>query len=352
MELIEILREAALSAEPGSRFPTLRELMSRYGATQYAVHTALKALNAEGVLISQVGSGSIVADHQAQGAGKPAKQPRILLLHHRGRSEKGDMIGDALHQDLLDHGYRMVSIAYGNGEDLTSLVGDGSFDVCVLQPRSSLISTKMLEIARRCARFVVVEGRNLDGMEFDVVARDRRASLRLALRHLWSLGHHRVGLLSDIKDDGSEPNDYEQMFDFWSEFAAPSQNPPFIHRMANDDTQKETLSRVFHAWKAMAESARPTALVVYGRIPATTLLEVSKDAGVSIPNDLGVLRICSTSIESLHGDFFTTAGRSAESVAATIAELVDWRLANPNAGPRTTRVRPHLVTRSSIAARL
>jgi DNA-binding LacI/PurR family transcriptional regulator len=347
-ELLNSLREMACAGRPGDKFPTVRELMRRFGATQYAVHQALKDLNADGLLVSQVGRGTVIADHTASQAGT-AKQIRILLLHHRGHSERGDLVAGALYSSLVDRGHRVISIAYGNGEDLSAVLGEGRFDFCVIQPRSSVLSTDLLSMARRCARHVLVEGRTIEGMDFDVVARDRRASLRLALRHLKAAGHERLGLVGETRPTGGGADEYAQMFELWSEIVFGAEALPFIRSVLTNTSQgsDQSLESVVSEWKALGRDVRPTALIISGHFSADDVKSVLTEARISVPRELAVLRICSTSVESFHDGFFSTVGRSAESVALSVSELIEWRLANPAAPPRTTRSTPQLVARES-----
>jgi DNA-binding LacI/PurR family transcriptional regulator len=349
MDIESTLREIARTAEPGSKFPTVRELVSRLGVTHYAVHRAIKVLNAEGFLTSHLGSGTVVARNRT-GEDASTREVRLLLLHHRSRIERSELVASALHRSLEEQEFRVVSIAFGDGADLAPLAAESWFDFCVVQPRLSPLSMKLLEIARKSARHVIIEGNNLEGMEFDMVARDRRASLRLALRHLRDLGHERLGLVSETRGQGPQYNEYEQMFDFWSELTAPPGTIPFIHRVEAYDPDAKGFGDALNEWKAMPVAQRPTALIVFGRFGGETLIRSTTERGVKIPTDLSILRIGSTSIEQLHAGFFTTVGRSAESVAAAVMELIARRRADPAAAPKTVRAAPHLVVRSSTTA--
>lgn len=355
MNLLSQLRDTALALESGAKFPTIRELMARHGVTQYAVQTALKTLNEEGVLESHVGKGTRVAFPQAFPNGRKAESNlrRVLLLHHHAHNERGDHVAEAVQDQLTQVDCRVISVAYGNEEDLVSLMGEGQFDLCIVQPRLSSLSTGLLELAKRSARHIVVEGKNMEGMDFDIVARNPRASMRLAIRHLNALDHNRLGLVCENREGMPQENDFEQIFDFLSEVTSVPKAEVFRRRANLDgaDEAAPALQDVLAEWKSLSADIRPTALIVWGRFPAAKIREILAENDIKVPQDLSLLRICSTSVPSLHDGFFTTVGRSAESIAQAVCETAEWRMTYPDAAPLVTMSMPQIITHSSTARR-
>src|SRR5688572_17202966 len=56
--LDQYLEELARDARPGDRFPTVRELMRRFGASQMLVQRSLQSMKNRGLIDSQVGRGT------------------------------------------------------------------------------------------------------------------------------------------------------------------------------------------------------------------------------------------------------------------------------------------------------
>lgn len=327
--------------------------MAKFNATQYAIHLALQQLNQEGVLVSHVGRGTVVASHDEAVSVKPkADQPtRVLLLHYRSNSKRNDLVSDAIHHILLERGCRVVSVAYKDDEDLNAMRGEGQFDFCVVQPRRSILSTRLIDIARRNARYVIVEGQTVSGTEFDGVVRDQPTSLRLAIRHLSGLGHTRLGLVCEDGHGGTVENDIEQLFDFWSEVVHGTDVVPFSRRPSQDpdNTTQSNIDQVLTDWRDLPDAARPTALIICGSFQADYLQQAFDAANILIPDDLSIVRVCSTSVEALHGGVFTTVGRKSESIAEALADLIEWRTRHPKEAQLITRAFPDVIERKSSA---
>ncbi|WP_417271559.1 substrate-binding domain-containing protein [Celeribacter sp.] len=351
MTLTEELRRKAADLPHGAKFPTVRQLMKEFGATQYAVQSAIKALNTDGVLQSRVGDGTRVI-HLNQTVGQSTQGVlRVLLLHHVAPNTRGEMITSQLHDDLTERGFRVVTISYSNDDDISALLGAGMFDICVLQPRFSVLTIRLLEVASRCSRHLIVEGRKMDGLAVDHVASDHIKSMGMALEHLTGLDHERIGLICEDREMADAPIDFEQLYEFWTH---TSQNPPTSHfscraAFSYDETSLNQLNDCMAAWQAFAPSERPTALIIWGRFTAAQVLEATRSINISVPKDLSIVRVCSTSVEALHGDVMTTVGRSTQSISDAISQIVRWRADNPSSPCRTEHTIPEIFVRKSSA---
>ncbi|WP_394199304.1 substrate-binding domain-containing protein [Litoreibacter albidus] len=351
MTLIQNLRQMAANMPHGAKFPTVRQLVKELGATQYAIQSAIKALNDEGLLQSRVGDGTrVIGSDQSEQAAQGVL--RVLLLHHVEPNARGEMITAQLHDDLTERGFRVVTIAYSNDDDISTLLGAGIFDICVLQPRFSVLTVRLLDVASRCSRHLIVEGKNMDGLGVDLVASDHIKSMRLALQHLIGLGHERVGLISEDRDGGEAPIDFEQLYEFWTHTTQQGFVRSFARRAAfsYDDAPVDQLVHCMADWKRMEAVDRPTALIVWGRFTAVQVHEATEANSISIPEDLSIVRVCSTSLEALHGGVFTTVGRSTQSISNAISQIVRWRADNPSAPRRTEHTSPEVLVRKSSAS--
>lgn len=352
MTLVEDLRRKAADLPHGAKFPTVRQLVKELGATQYAIQSAIKALNADGVLQSRVGDGTRVIhlDQAVVEAGQAGPGVlRVLLLHHVAPNARGEMITTQLHDDLTARGFRVVTISYSNDDDIRTLLGAGMFDICVLQPRFSVLTIRLLEVASRCSRHLIVEGKNMDGLAVDLVASDHIKSMRLALEHLIELGHQQVGLISEDRDLDGAPIDFEQLYEFWVHTVRRDPICHFARRAAfsYDQTSLDQLNDCMAAWRALDPSERPTALIIWGRFTAEQVHAATEAHKISIPDDLSIVRVCSTSVEALHGGVLTTVGRSTQSISDAISEIVRWRADNPSAPRRTRHTIPEVFVRKS-----
>jgi DNA-binding FadR family transcriptional regulator len=80
--LMEDIREGRAGA--GTRFPTERELASRFGAARNTVRRAMDQLEEQGLIVRQVGRGTYVTDREA------------------GRTESADTPADVSPRDLIE----------------------------------------------------------------------------------------------------------------------------------------------------------------------------------------------------------------------------------------------------------
>jgi len=350
VSLLDQLRRRALEMPEGAKFPTVRTLMAELNETQYGVQSAIKELNTEGILKSQVGNGTRVV-HPPKNAETQASthgNARVLLLHHVEKSERSEIVAARIHEDLTERGFRVVTVSYSNEDDVSSLLGSSYFEVCVLQPRYSTLTVRLLELASRCSRNLIVEGRILQGLNIDIVSSNHADSMRLALKHLGELGHKKFGLISENRHPDQAKNDFEQLYDFIVDATHP-EKPHFSRRANCGGEGKSSLTQCLHDWKEQAAPRRPSAVIVWGRFSADQVLSACKAESVGIPEDLSIVRICSTSVDALHGGIFTTVGCSAESIANAVSETVQWRACNPTLPTRIVHATPQVMARSSTA---
>lgn len=345
--IVATLRDEIAARHYDSRLPTVRELMRRFGATQFAVQSAVEALKREGIVETQVGRGTFVAGKASDIRSVGIEDARILLLIHTMSSGRGDEVASAVYDDLSSRGASAVSISYNNSSSIEALLGQNSFDLCVLQPRRSIISSRFMASVKQCARHVIVEGRNLERMDVDLVLRDRLASVSLAVEHLRDLGHKQIGLISENSPDAAGYDEIERIFQTYSDaWRAPYAPVISVDRRDNDNS----VAAIVDALKA-TETSRdaPTAYVVSGRFSARELKDAFDRLGMSVPGDVSVVRLRATDDANGDSGFFTSVARKPRQIAQAIRALIEWRLQNADA-PSVARVdHPQLSVRRSTA---
>ena len=357
-DLGRILRSEIQELKPGARLPTVREMMQQYGVTLHIAQKALQGLKADGLATTHVGRGTFVSgdpDARSNNAKPvaPAIKPdslRILTLHHLTASHRGDVIAHSLHDRLQNEGHRSISVAYGDVATLEQLLGRGEFDFCVIQPRRSILPVRLLDLIRTRARHVVVEGRILENLDVDVVVRDRRASIAIALDHLQQLGHRRLMLLTEDPSDAVGYSEIEGLFRLWRQASGIGEDWNVCHLPLAQADDSAGYGALVNHLKDAQPNARPTAMLVSGRFDEATVRTAVRDAGLLIPKDLSVVHLRSAMSLDDDAGGFTTVGRSAEQVVATLQRHIAWRAANPGAPPRTFLDQPTLTVRSSSTA--
>lgn len=345
--IVATLRDEITAQRYDSRLPTVRELMRRFGATQFAVQSAVEALKREGIVETQVGRGTFVAGKANDARSLGVKNARILLLIHAMSSGRGDEVVSAVYDDLSGRGASAVSISYNDSSSVEALLGQNGFDLCVLQPRRSIISSRFMASVKQCARHVIVEGRNLERMDVDLVLRDRLASVSLAVDHLRDLGHTRIGLISERSPGAAGYDEIERIFQMYSA-AWRARTAPIIAVDRRDDDPSD--AAIVDKLKAAQTSPdAPTAYVVSGRFSGRKLKDSFNRLRMSVPDDVSIVRL--RAIDDANGDsgFFTSVARKPRHIAKAIRELIEWRLQHPDA-PSVARLdHPRLSVRRSTA---
>jgi len=359
------IRREVESTPAGGKLPTVRELMERLGATQFAVQSALKALKDEGVVNTQVGRGSFVSGPvqqesspvQKESVIKLPKQQKlsVLLMTHAMQSGRGDRVAAAIYDDLVRAGHSVLSITYNDLSSIETVLVNNSFDLCLLQPRRSVLPTSVLASLKKCSKNIIVEGRVLEKMDVDIIYRDRLESIKLACNHLRQLGHSSIGLITESNPEKVGYRDVERIFSFYCD-AAEIEKAPIIKSMAyTEETQEDCYQML--ADKLLEHKAiygeLPTAFVVSGHYSGLSIINTFKCLNMNIPTEISIVRIRASGDLDVAGGFFTSVSRSPEQIAQSIHKMIDWRLANPLSPPTVHLDKPKLkANKSSIKQQL
>lgn len=324
--LLDALRAEFSKLSPGTRLPTIRDISGRHKVSQFAAQCAFEALKEEGLIQSFVGRGSFVAGTELKAA--QAHAARVLIVSHATPSARGNEIAKELLSALNESRHKTIHVTYSDVEDLTDLLGRGGFDVCVLQPRRSILPVEALALLKSKADHMIVEGRQLELTNVDVFVRNRAKSMAIALRHLRDFGHRCIGLLTERLDMAAGYGEIENLFSQILS-ADPGLDDGPILRVGDPeapDLTAETIGKALNEAKS-AGLALPTAFVVSGGFQAGDIEAGFATAGLHIPVNVGVvhLRAASDACASL-----TTVARSPRHVARGISELLNWRLSNPS----------------------
>jgi len=331
-ELIDRIRANFSGLPAGSRVPTIRDVAAQYSISQFSVQRAFESLKEEGLIQSFVGRGSFISGgDQSPGSLVGNRAARILIVGHSSPSSRGAEITSLLQAALLDAGHKPICVSYTDISDLHDLLGKGGFDVCVLQPRRSILPVEALALLKSKARHMIVEGRQLELLDVDVIVRNRAKSIAIALHHLRELGHNRIGLVTESLDVGAGYGEIENLYA--QTFASLlDQSDPLIVRVNSETNNAGGAPEISTAMRAelLGRAAGPSAYIVSGRFIADDILEGFKRAGLGVPSDVNIVHLRAQEAPSQHGTSLTTVGRNSDHVACGIADIVNWRLANPN----------------------
>ena len=322
------LRSEFVMLEGGARLPTIRDIAGRYGVSQFAVQRAFGKLQGEGLIQSFVGRGSFVAGGEQDtteqvGVDRPA---RVLIVSHSTPSLRGFKITHAVQEGLLNAGKKVICVSYNDVGEFRDLLGDGGFDICVLQPRRSILPVEVLALLKSKARHMIVEGRELERLNIDVFVRNRAKSIAIALKHLRELGHTNVGLLTERLDVAAGYAEIENLF---TQNYCSSPNNPEAQIVRVAGVQDAEITKALE--NDLSDCAMlPSAFIISGRFAVAAVKEGFERAGFNIPDDVSVVHLRADLDDGGDAGEFTTIGRTIDHVVSGMLALINWRLANPN----------------------
>ncbi len=321
------IRSLADHAPAGTKLPTIRRLMADFSVSQHVVQAGLNQLRAEGLIVSQVGRGTFVAERNIV-----SRRPRkVLTLLYQHPYERGDIIARLIHQRLCIEGHESLVLTYSNTQHVTEMLKNGSeFDTCILQPRSSVVPVSLLALLKQRAEHVLIESLAAEHFDVDAVSNDPRVCVELAVRHLWDQGYEAVIWVTESGQNYFFARAAEIFSAFCGGFGGARSGCSVVRAdPAPDRLGIGDLSGAF-AHLGLKHSRRRVAVVVASFVDGQTILDAMESCGLRTPEDVGVVRIGTPDLEADHARRITTVGRRSTQAAATVLDRVAWRWKNPN----------------------
>lgn len=199
--------------KPGDRIPTEKELMDQFHVSKITVANALTGLANEKLIARVPGKGSFVAeeaDFLTAGQSSATK-----LKGKEGKLATG-IIGvimptihdyfairliEGIQAALNDEGYRsMIMLTDGKLEKekdaIKELKALGAEGLLIFPVDEENYNEEILGMKLSGFPFVLID-RYLPGVETHYIAADGRRGTRLAVEHLWELGHRDIAICSD-----------------------------------------------------------------------------------------------------------------------------------------------------------
>lgn len=199
----------------GDRIPTEKELMERFQVSKITVANALTGLANEQVITRVPGKGSFVADRGAK-QGTPSSAVAVQSREvGEGRARTG-LIGlvmpsiddyfairliEGIQRTLEAEGYRsMIVLSSGKIEKEKAAIKElkalGAEGLLIFPVDEEHYNEEILSMKFEGFPFVLMD-RHLPGVETHFIASDGRQGVRLAIDHLWELGHREIAICSD-----------------------------------------------------------------------------------------------------------------------------------------------------------
>ncbi len=229
---------------------------------------------------------------------------------------------------------RLDDAGGGLVESILRLHVDGLILMGTMDPSATL-----RDAARRRPT-VVAASRDFGEAGLDVVANDDVAGTRLALEHLWGLGHRWIAHIDG--GPGAIPAIRRETFrSFLGEHGIPD---PAIE--AGGTTEGDGYAATF---RLLAAEEPPTAIFAFNDVVATGVLATARELGLNVPKDLSVVGYDNTSLAGMRLVNLTSVDNASRAVGAAAAAALISRLEDPETAVGLTLVEPTLIIRETTA---
>ncbi|MFQ5856494.1 MAG: LacI family DNA-binding transcriptional regulator [Anaerolineae bacterium] len=129
----------------------------------------------------------------------------------------------------------------------------------------------------------VILGLGTDYPDVDMVANDSYAGTTLALEHLFSLGHRRIGLISGLSRRTSRSSRLTSYLDFLQQHDLPEQDELIVKCPYGQEFGHQSMKEL------LSLDRPPTAVMASNDILAIGALQAIHEAGLQVPQDVAIV---------------------------------------------------------------
>jgi DNA-binding LacI/PurR family transcriptional regulator len=332
-DLERFLSDLARNAEPGTRVPSIRDLMRRFRSSQAVVTRAFEGLRERGLISSEVGRGTFFQAADASLALKPGRATpsnrSVLLLRRSISVHRSRVLIQGLQRRFTDAGHRVLEVAYtDSGHAHEVLRGLPAFDACVIQSTFETITIDMLATLRAKTAVIAVDGAALAGLDVDAVGVEWGEPLNAAVELLKRRGHRCIAYATT-----SHPFLANQLgLKRWAEIC--QQEPALAHRtlavpvLSNDNYQEALIDLLKQELDASGRLPF-TAMVCWGIEDGLRFRTALSEIGIDTPSALSVVLLGRADLVNEHANFFETFGCDVEDQIDFLYRAINARWQEP-----------------------
>jgi DNA-binding LacI/PurR family transcriptional regulator len=180
--------------------------------------------------------------------------------------------------------------------------------------------------------------------DFDMVGSDSYGGTTLAMEHLYSLGHRRIGLISGISRRSSSASRVSSYVDFLRRQGIEQDEELIASCAYEEEAGKRSMARL------LALDSPPTAVFAANDILAIGAMQAAKEAGLRVPADVSIVGMDDIHAVSVTSPPLTTVAKQKyESGSQAAAFLLERIRAEAPEGGRQLAFRCRLIARGSTA---
>ncbi len=336
---------AAGILKPNEKLPSDKEFMERFQVSRITVSTALTNLAKDGLIYRVPSRGSFVSDLsniKKQGDSVPQ---RGLVMDESDNKESNSSVSsdsrtiglivpnidslfamrivESIHQVLIANGYSITIRLTGNSKQqevlaIRELIRMGAEGLIIFPVDEDTYNDEILSLKLQAYPFVLID-RYLPGVETHLVCSDNILGARLAVSHLWELGHRDIAVCSSIELPTVTIKD--RIDGYMKELTARGAmiNPALfltdiqIHTNPLEDN---------HPFYRYIRSNQATAYVALHSSIAVLIRKSAQAIGLSVPEDISIVAFDNpTSIYDEYS-YFTYIAQSEEVMGSRAAQVV------------------------------
>ena len=217
---------------------------------------------------------------------------------------------------------------------------------------SFLLRTELLAAIERQQIPIVLIGRDMEGSALSSVAVENEEGALLAMRHLYDLGHRKIGFLKGPQNIVDSAKRWKGILRFARE-AGLEIDPKLTVQLK---TQSSGPEAGFSATRELLSRKRKfTALLAFDDIAAFGAIRALGQAGYMVPRDCSVIGFDDVSTATIYNPPLTTIRQPMEILGASAVEifldLAEAFFEKKAIAPVHRKIRPKLVIRESTRAR-
>lgn len=301
----------------GDPFPSVRELMTEFEASQFSVLPAVQKLQKQGFLKSYIGRGSFVC---RRGRGR---QANLVLLTPDWPSYAKAEFDRLFLAEAGRRNHRVKQIHYPFASDVYSMLDDiRGADAIILEPLQidSFTTDQLRSILQASAPVVVCRAEiPIDGIRY--VAGNSMMAGSATANYLHSMGHRRIGIL------WSEPHN-RTMRDIVDGFTTYARFNGLETELLDCGTRYgenalDNTRAFLHGYLSRTARLPFSALFVVSDETAVAALDALEAERIRVPQELSVIGQGMIDIPGRYRGRLTSVGHPLEIVVGRTMEVVD-----------------------------
>ncbi|HEY3267020.1 MAG TPA: GntR family transcriptional regulator [Armatimonadota bacterium] len=331
-----------------------RELADELGVHRHAIRRAVARLADAGLLERRVGHRPIVRGPAGEAL---ALRSAALLMGNEPLFHGFQPVLRGCGQEFRTAGYGLIYVdTRGHAGQSAREVERRAIENLLEQPVAGVIiwcqdpanSAPLLEKLKDAGTPIVAIDRLVNGVETDFVGVENFSATEVAVRHLWELGHQRIGMVT-LSEESSPVQEREAGFRAALERLCLPCDERFIFRLPEGPEEDAAyVAEVVESLRTMRE--RPTALLTINDIIAWRLVQHLGAAGLRVPEDVAVVGFDDLEANTMHRPVLTTIRQPHEGFGRHAARLLLRRLNSPIAPFRHVLLDTSLIIRATTVA--